>query len=135
MQLIIDTNIVISMLISPGKPIDLFFREEVDVLAPELLLKEIKKNQIIILEKTGLSEKEFCTFLDILKNKIRIIPEIEFLSYREKAEEICPDPKDVIYFALALYVHCPMWSNEKNLKAQNDVQVYATHELITLFAV
>jgi predicted nucleic acid-binding protein len=134
-QIVIDANIVISMLISPGKPIDLFFREEIDVLAPELLFKEIEKNKGIILQKTGLSEEEFNTFLGILKTKIRIIPEVEFLSYREKAGEISPDIKDAIYFALALYVHCALWSNEKQLKRQDVIVVYATHELIALFGV
>jgi predicted nucleic acid-binding protein len=133
MQLVIDANIVFAMLISPGKPIDLFFREEIDVLAPELLFDELKNNRKIILEKTGLSREEFDTFLSIIKSKIRIIPEIEFLSFREKAEEICPDAKDIVYFSLALYVHCPVWSNEKKLKKQNEIAVYATHELIILF--
>jgi predicted nucleic acid-binding protein len=68
-----------------------------------------------------------------LKEKIKIIPEEEFLIFRDKAEQLCPDEKDITYFALALYLKCPIWSNERKLKEQNEIKIYATHELIRLF--
>ena len=60
--------------------------------------------------------------MEIIKRKIQIFP-----------EEDCPDEKDITYFALALYLRCPLWSNEKRLKEQKEVIVYATHELMKLF--
>lgn len=39
MQIIIDANVVIAMLIKPGKPVDLFFKEELEIFAPELLFE------------------------------------------------------------------------------------------------
>ena len=54
------------------------------------------------------------------------------MNYREKAEDICPDPKDIVYFALALYLKCGIWSNEKRLKKQNVVKVYATHDIMKI---
>lgn len=133
MQIIVDANPIISILIKPGKPIDLLFVEEIELVAPGLLFKEIENNRELILKKSGLNREEFNKFIGILKEKILIIPEEEFLKYKDKAEQICPDQKDVTYFALALYLKCPIWSNEKKLKEQKEVIVYATHELIRLF--
>ncbi len=133
MQIVIDANVIISMLISPGKPIDVFFREEMEVFAPELLLKEIENHKTEICEKSRISSDEIEKLFSILKNKLLVVPEEDFLKYRDEAERICPDQKDVAYFALALCIHCPIWSNEKKLKEQDHVKVYSTHELIEMF--
>ena len=133
MQLVIDANIIMSILINPGKPLDTFFREEIEIFAPELLFEEIDANKDLIIKKTEFNKKEINTFIDILKSKIKIIPEEEFLEYREKSEKVCPDPKDITYFALALHLQCPIWSNEKKLKQQSEIRVYASHDLIKLF--
>ena len=45
----------------------------------------------------------------------------------------CPDPKDIVYFALAIHLRCSIWTNEKKLKEQEEIRVYHTHELIKLF--
>lgn len=133
MQIIIDSNVIIAMLIAPGKPIDLFFDTKLSIYAPQLLFEELKNHKKEILEKSRLSEEEFEWLYIILKYNITVIPEEDFLKYREKAEEICPDKKDIVYFALALHLQCPVWSNEKALKQQEHVLVYATHDLIELF--
>ena len=135
MQIIVDANPVISILIKPGKPIDLLFVEELDLVAPELLFEEIENNRGLIIKKSELSRGEIDRFIELMKKKIKIIHEGEFLKYREKAEKVCPDEKDITYFALALYLRCPIWSNEKKLKEQNGVTVYATHELMGLFGI
>lgn len=134
MQAIIDANVIITMLISPGRPIDLFFDHRLSLYAPELLFEELENNKEEILDKSRLTEEEFNWLYLILKHNITIVPEEEFLRFREKALEICPDPKDIVYFALALYLQCAVWSNEKKLKEQECIPVYATHELLELFA-
>lgn len=132
MQLIVDANVVIAALIKPGLPADLFFKEELELVAPKLLFEEIKNNKELIVRKSRLSEEEINKFIFIFEQRIFIVPEEEFVRFKKKAEEICPDPKDVTYFALALYLNCPIWSNEKKLKEQPKVEVYATHELMKL---
>ena len=37
MQIVIDSNIIMAMLIRPGKPIDLFFDNRLNICAPLLL--------------------------------------------------------------------------------------------------
>ena len=47
----------------------------------------------------------------------------------KEAEEISPDEKDILYFALALKLKCGIWSNDKRLKQQDQVRIYSTAEL------
>ena len=133
MQVVIDANIVIAMLIKPGKPIGLISHNGLDIFAPELLFKEIKQNIETIIDKSRLTKDEIHQFITALRNNINIIPEEEFLKHRGKAEEICPDPKDITYFALALHLKCAIWTNENKLKEQNQIPIYKTHELFHLF--
>ena len=134
MQIIIDANPVISLLIKPNKPVvELMFLEELEIFAPNLLFDEIERNKDVIIKKSALAEEEINKFISILRKRIIVVPEEEFVKFRSKAEEICPDEKDITYFALSLYLKCPVWSNEKKLKEQKEIAVYATHELIHFF--
>ena len=133
MQIVIDANIIMAMLIKPGKPIDVLFLEELEIFAPELLFEELENNKAEILRKSSLSAEEIDTLFSILKGKITIVPNEDFVNHREFAEKICPDPKDITYFALAIHLQCPVWTNEKKLQKQAIVKVYTTHELIRLF--
>ena len=133
MQLIVYANPIVSILISPGKPIGVLFLEELELFAPGLLFIEIENNKELIIQKSKLTEEEINRFIEILKQKITVIPEEDFTNYLDLAERICPDKKDITYFALALHLKCTLWSNEKKLKEQKFVQVYATHDLIELF--
>jgi predicted nucleic acid-binding protein len=133
MQIIVDANPIVSFLIKPSKAVELLFIEELELMAPKLLFEEIERNKDMIVQKSGLTEKEVSNFISILKQKIIVVPEEEFIKYREKADKICPDEKDITYFALALCLKSPIWSNEKKLKKQKYVNVYATHELMKMF--
>ena len=135
MQIVIDANIIIALLVKPGKPINLFFDSRLSLFAPQLLFEELENNREEIKKKSRLTEEEFEWVEALLKKNIAIIPEEEFLKWREEADQICPDPKDIVYFALALYLNCPLWSNEKKLKEQQKILVYATDELIKLFEI
>ncbi len=133
MRVVIDANVVMAMLIRPGKPIGLLFRNDIEAFAPELLLKELINNQETITKKSKLKEEEIGRLLDTLKKKILFIPERSFLTYKRRAAGICPDKKDITYFALALSLNCAIWTNEKKLQNQDKIKIYTTHELLGLF--
>ncbi len=46
--------------------------------------------------------------------------------------EISPDPKDIRYFALALWLGIPLWTNEKRLKGQDKVLVFTTSDFLKM---
>lgn len=132
MKIVIDANVVIAMLIRPGKPLELLFDDRLQIVAPNRILEEIENNIDLIELKSNVGHDELREFLEIIKERITIISESEFKECKHKAIKICPDPKDVIYFALALYLKCPLWSNDKLLSKQNIIKVILTHDLLSL---
>lgn len=133
MDLVIDANILFSVLIKRGKTEELILHEDTHVFAPEFIFEEFDKYTNLIKEKTERSKEELDEMLDILKKKIKTIPNEETEKFIPEAQKICPDPSDVEYFALALKLHCPLWSQDKALKQQKVIKVYSTEELNKLF--
>jgi len=129
MELAVDANIIFAALIKESKSYELLFDERLRLFTAEFFFEEFEKHSKEIQKKSGKSEVELHRLLNILKRKIILIPLEDLLPYLDKAEEICPDPDDVAYFALALKLKCGLWSNDKKLKMQNTIKVYSTEEL------
>jgi len=131
MRLIVDANIVFSMLIAFGnRTCDLLFLGIVELYAPEYLLGEIWEHEQEIINKSGLSPAKCRGALELIASKIKFIPFSEYAPFILKAELICPDPDDVEYFAVAFAFNCPLWSNDKRLRSQKEVKVFSTSELL-----
>ncbi len=133
MDLVVDANILFSALIISGKTEELFFEEDLHLFAPEFLFEELSKYYQLILDKTGRTQEELEELLTILKKKIKVIPNEETDKFIQLAREICPDKNDADYFALAMKLRCPLWSNDKELKKQKLIVVYSTEELVKMF--
>jgi len=136
MDIIIDANILFSILIKKGKNEEILFEEDLHILAPEFIFQEFDKYRNVLLDKTSRSKKEFNELLNLLKKKIETIPNEETDKFMITAKRICPDEKDVDYFALALKFRCPVWSNDKELKEKQDVvKVYSTEDVMKLLGI
>ncbi len=134
MELVVDANVIISVLISPtGKTCELFFSENLRLYAPEFILEEIKKHEGEILQKSGLSENDLEVILTLVSSNIKFIPFSEFKGFISKAKNISHDSNDIEYFALALKLQCSIWSNDKGIKKQDFVKVLSTSELLKIF--
>ncbi|MFA5797760.1 MAG: PIN domain-containing protein [Candidatus Woesearchaeota archaeon] len=133
MDLVIDANVLFSVLIKRGKTEELILHEDIQLFAPEFIFEEFDKYTKLIIEKTERSKEELDEILDVLKKKIKTIPNEETEKSLSEAQIICPDKDDVEYFALALKLHCPLWSQDKALKQQNIIKVYSTEELNKMF--
>lgn len=116
MNIIIDANIIFAALIKESKTTELLLNMSITPYTPEYILLEIEKHKKEILTKTSQNKEELEQIMHMLKNIIRIIPQIELQQYLPEAKKITPDPDDVMYFALALKLQCPIWSNDKALK-------------------
>jgi predicted nucleic acid-binding protein len=131
MELVVDVNVVISAIVSMnGKTRDLIFFDGMTLFAPEYLLMEFEKYKQEIIRKSKLSEENFELAFLLIFSKIKLIPFSEFEASLNKAKDVCPDPNDVEYFALALSKNIPIWSDDKALKKQSLVKVFSTSELI-----
>ncbi len=133
MDIVIDANVLFSILIKEGKTEDLIFQQDLRIFAPEFLFEEFEKYRDLILVKTHRSTEEFDRLTSILRKRIKTIPNKETEEYIRQANKICPDKNDVDYFALALKLRCPIWSNDKRLKEQTVVKIYSTTELFDIF--
>ena len=103
-----------------------------ELYSPKFAIEEIEKYKQVILEKFNLTEENFEIILSFIRSIIYFV-DLEF--YKERlieAKRISPDIKDVEYFALALKLNCPIWSNDKVLKNQKTVKVLSTNELIEI---
>jgi len=134
MDLVVDANVLFSVLIKKGKTEELIFETDIRLFAPEFIFDEFEKYKEMLLKKTEKTNKEFEELLNILKKKIKTIPNEETEKYISEAKNISPDVKDSDYFALALKIKCPIWSNDKALKdKQKAVQIYSTEDLAKIF--
>lgn len=130
--LVIDANILFSALIKNSVTAKLIFEEEIILYTSEFIVDEFLKYQNLILKKTSRTRNEFIQIMHMLKDIIKIIPKEEYSKFMEEAENISPDEKDVLYFALALKLKCGIWSNDKKLKTQDKVKIYSTEDIKNL---
>ena len=135
MKLVVDANIVFSALLaSRGKTCELLFDSNLDLFSPEFFHTELDKHKDLILKKTDLGQEEFERLLEALSNIIAVIPTTYYGSKIAHAEKVCPDPEAVDYFALAIKLGCPLWSNDKILKRQDKVRIHFHYfQLVTIF--
>jgi len=129
MELIVDANTLFAALIKISVTSDLIVDNSLTLYSVEFIFTEFEKYKDLIKEKTKRSDEEFEKFMEIIERRIKLIPFEEFQPFMEEAEKICPDPKDVQYFALALKLKCGIWSNDKQLKTQDRVKIYSTGDV------
>lgn len=121
MNLILDSNIIISALISPNGiiPNVLFNKlKKVSFFAPNFLFHEILNKQEKIITITGYKNEDFFELLYLLTKKIDFID--ESLISEEYLQKACKltvdiDPKDTFYVALALQMKLKIWTGDKKL--------------------
>ncbi|MFA6888603.1 MAG: PIN domain-containing protein [Candidatus Woesearchaeota archaeon] len=134
MKLVIDANILFSILIKKSKTEELLYDPIFEFYAPEFLFEEFQKYEKLILSKTQRNHMDFQHILFLLKSKIFIISYNMLFPFLDDAKKITPDLNDVQYFAAALQLKCSIWSNDKNLKIkQNVICVYTSEDLLTIF--
>ena len=132
MRLIIDNNILFSLMKPNSTNSHLFSIMNAEFLAPEFINKEFKKYEEECLLKSKLSKPDF------IKRKKEILDKIKFIKFSEYKELIktaklyTKDIDDAPYIALALKINYPIWSNDKRLKEQNKVKILSTEDIIEI---
>ncbi len=97
-----------------------------------MLWTEVEKHKPRLLSETKLPADEFEEALEFLNEEIDIVPFGEFIGLLPEAENICPDPKDKQYFALALAFGCGIFSGDPPLKKQSAIRVFSPRELLNI---
>lgn len=142
MKLVVDTNVLITIFWKNSVFQRLSIKQNLGLFSPLYALEEINKNKQEILEKTKLSLNEFESLRRDLAIRIEFIPLEEYSSFLKKAESLAIELKeedildflkDIDFFALALKLMVPIWSNDKQFKKQSKIKVFTTEELIKEF--
>jgi len=133
MKLVIDANRLFSIIIGKrltSASMEIFFSNDTEFFAPFRMLAELENNREEIRLKSDFSHEDFDNFISVLKLKIRFMPLEDFIDKISEGKQISAHSKDTEYFALALSLNCPIWSDEKSFKKQSKVKVYNTLELL-----
>jgi len=130
MKLIVDANIIIAILLMQGKTAKLFLSDKLELFSPPFLIQEIEKHATEILSKTKRTRSEFNKVLTIIHERITFLNEEDVGVHMQMSTKMSPDFNDSAYFAAALFVQCPIWSEDKQLKKQKIIKIYTTNELI-----
>ena len=140
MKLVADSNVLFTVFWK-----DSVFRnildESVDLFSPEYALEEINRYSSEIMKKNSVSKEQFKKLTQELALKVEFIsleeyspsfPEALKIASKFSEHEYEEFVKDIDFFALALMLGCPIWSNDKLFKKQSKVLVFNTKEIIEL---
>lgn len=132
MNVVIDTNILMSALIKDSTTRKIIVKSNWKFYYPEVSLHEIRKYRRLILQKSGMNEKEFTQLFNQLLSRVNIIPEGHIRKKLDGANKILGriDPKDVVFIAAALSIQdSAIWSDDRHFEKQNKVKVLKTKEI------
>ncbi len=135
MKLIIDTNVLISSLLKDSTTRQLLLNESFEFYLPEIVIIELKKYLLYIIQKSGITEDEIKNLLNALLENLKLVPLDEYEEQMDEAMEIMGkiDEKDTQFIALALSIkNDGIWSNDKHFDEQTKIQVYKTIDIINL---
>jgi predicted nucleic acid-binding protein len=136
MNLIIDSNVLLSALIKDSKTREILVKSDWRFYYPEMSFHEIRKYHSLVLKKSGLDEKKYDALMSHLLKYIYFIPDERIISCLKEAKEIMMkvDPDDVVFIASALAVKpSVIWSDDKHYEKQNRIKVFKTKSLVDLF--
>ena len=132
MKLVVDANILFSFFKRDTTTRKLLTSFEIfELYTPSLCIKELSKNNEEICRKSKISEVEFEETMEDLRLFVAVVPDEEFKDFSDEAKQLLGEHiKDIPYFALALYLKCGIWSNEKRFKRQSRIKAVSTSDLI-----
>ncbi len=135
MELVVDANILVAGALRAAVTRELLLDNRLTLWSPEHILVESERNlsSLVLLPRlSNLSKADVMDALDQITDRIRVIPISGFRTQLQEAHRLAPHPEDAPYLALAMHLHCALWSNDAGFKKQKLVPVFATHELLAM---
>lgn len=118
--IVIDTNIIISALISNSQKIlQVIFSANYLFVSPKFVIVELFKHSFKIQKASKLTEDEVLELLSIIINRVKFYDEnLVSIGSWTQAFNLCRevDPKDTPYIALALELNAKLWTKDDVLK-------------------
>jgi len=132
-KIVVDANVLVSALLKNSVTRKVLLGNNTpQMFAPEFIKEELFKYSEEFAKRLKISQIQTKEALELLfgASKICVLHSSEYFNQMPEALQACPDKKDAPYFAVALKLGCPLWSNDLALKKQNKVTIYSTAELL-----
>ena len=134
MRLVIDTSSIISALIKNGISRRIIVSPAIQFSTPDHSLKEILKYKELICKKAKINSNEFNIIINLLFERITIIPKEEYKEFIKPAKTLIDDMDDVPFIALCLALKADgIWSDDTHFKTRREITIYRTKELAIAF--
>ena len=120
MQIVIDTNMIFSLLLSKNTRLrDIFFDEAHTFFAPNYIIGELFEKKEKIMKCSSMPEAEVYELLYRILSRIKFVAE-EFVGSENKLQafNLCKevDEDDIPFIALSIQLNAPFWTGDKRLK-------------------
>jgi predicted nucleic acid-binding protein len=137
MEIVVDTNVIISSLLKDGLTRRIILLSPFDMYTLSYAEEEIESNREELTRKSKLDDDSFKYTIRVLLSKINLIPLESIEPFRDRAIEIMReiDVNDAPFLALAIMLNSPIWSNDDHFKRQNAARVFTTREILPLFGI
>jgi len=132
-KLVVDAAILFSFFKKDAtrrKVSEELLNNECKLISPYFALEELRNEKNRIMKFANITAGDFEFTLSTLENEIELVTSGEYKEFLVEAAKISPHEKDAQYFALALSLDCPLWSDEKAFKQQTKVKIFSTEELL-----
>ncbi|MEK6860223.1 MAG: PIN domain-containing protein [Nanoarchaeota archaeon] len=133
MKLVLDNNVLFSIINPFSTAAYLFSSIRAEFLAPEFIKQELEKHKEECLIKSGLSKHEFEIRQNEIEESINFFKSSEYENFLEKSSDLISDIKDIDFLALALLTDSAIWSNDPHIKEQSLIPVLTTKDLLVKF--
>lgn len=140
MNLIIDTNIIISSLITPRSNLSkLIFHDLVGsrIIAPSFMFEEILNKYDKLLRSTKLTDEQLKELIYLLLKRVDFIDNDLISSKNQQlAYELVKDidPKDLLFVALSIQTGFKIWTGDlklhQGLKKKGFTNIISTKDLV-----
>jgi predicted nucleic acid-binding protein len=136
MNLVLDTNVLLSALIKDSTTRMIIAKSEWSFYYPEISFCEIRKYKSVVLKKSGMSQQDYVKLLAYLVKRIVLVPDEQVNKNLEAAKKIMAhiDPDDVVFVAAKLSIpNSIIWSDDKDFDKQSKVEVLKSEQVARLF--
>lgn len=131
--LVVDTNVIISALVSDAWTRRLLVELEVPLGAPAVVVEEVERHVDVIAPRPDLEPHRVHTFLETLLDNVDLVRSIDDAALEGARSAMGPKPgPDVLFLALAIEEDGAIWSDDKDFDDQSLVPAYTTTELISI---
>lgn len=132
-EIIIDANIVISVLLRSRITLGIMALSAEHLHAPHFIVDEIRNNKEMICEKSRCSQEEFEANLKFLLRFTNLIDYSAYKDFLPRAIQAlgAEHPGDVHYLACALAINADfIWTNDRDFYRQNLVPAKTTSRML-----